>query len=825
MSEINGRDIEEIIEEMTPIEKALLLSGRDFWFTRGIKKFGIKPYMMTDGPHGIRKQSQEKGAELNESVPATCFPPACTMASTWDTALIEETGARIGAEAKAEHVSVVLGPGANIKRHPSGGRNFEYLSEDPLLSGECAAALIRGIQSQGVGACVKHFAFNNQETGRMHISAVVDERAMREIYLASFETAVKKGKPRTMMCAYNKVNGTFCCESSDILTDILRNQWGYEGYVMSDWGASNDRTKGVPAGLELEMPGGSAQQVYKIAEAVESGKISREEIDTAARRMLTVYSQIERYTDGKIYSYDKAEHHNFSVKAATEGAVLLKNDGQLPLEKDEKIVVIGELFEIPRYQGNGSSLIKSHIVVTPKEAFDARKANYTYAKGYSVETDKPSSALEAAAVAAVNAAKGAKVLYFIGLTKFYESEGFDREHINLPKNQLETLSKVLETGAEVTVLLYGGAPVAMPFADKAKAIFNMYLPGQGVGEAAYKLIYGGVNPSGKLAETYPLAIEDVPSAPYFPMSYPTVEYRESIFVGYRYFASAKKPVLFPFGYGLSYTKFEYSDLSLESADGTVTASFTLKNVGKVAGKEIVQLYAGQRAPKVFKAAYELKAFEKVALEAGEEKRVTLTIANDSLKYYDVSLKRYVVENGVYNIFVGASSEDLYLTGEVEIADGEDVVSPYDNGKIADYLSLNGTFSDEGFKEVLKNEIPPRDYVKFPFDRETALRETKTRLLGRIILKVLAVGIKLVIRDKSENGELMRDFMRHLMVDTPLAASAFTSGGTLPEAAAEGLILLLNGKRMKGISKILKGMNAERKMNANLKKQENFERPV
>ncbi len=535
--------IDKILSEMTVAEKALLTSGRKFWFARGIKKYGLKPFMMTDGPHGLRKQSQTaESANINDSVKATCFPPACLTAATWDPELIEGIGRRIGEEMKEERVGIVLGPGANIKRSPLCGRNFEYFSEDPLLSGKSAAAFIKGVQSAGKGACVKHYAVNNQETDRLRVDAVVDERALREIYLKSFELAIKEGSPRAVMCSYNKINGEYVSESKRMLTDILRKEFGFNGLVMSDWGAANDRVKGLKAGLDLEMPGGSGETVKEIVEAVAEGRLELDTLNAAARRMIEENFYVQENEDEN-YTYDREEHHAFARKVAGEGAVLLKNDGKiLPLSKEQPVVVIGSLFKTPRYQGNGSSLIRPNKLVSGYEAFEKAGINFKYAEGYSSVSDAVD---EAAADEAINlaATSEGKIIVFAGLTMFYESEGVDRKHMSLPTNQNVLIDRLIGLHKDLIVVLSLGSPVEMPWINGVNAILNMYLSGEAAGEAAADVLFGDVNPSGRLPETFPAGLKDNPSYKYFPEGPSTVEYRESVFVGYRYYEAAKK---FPF---------------------------------------------------------------------------------------------------------------------------------------------------------------------------------------------------------------------------------------------------------------------------------------
>lgn len=658
-------NIKELIKQMSLEEKASLCSGLNFWNTKPIERLNIPSIMMTDGPHGLRKQSE--GADhlgINESVEATCFPTASALACSFDRDLVKELGIAIGEECQSENVSIVLGPGANIKRSPLCGRNFEYYSEDPYLSSEMAKNQIQGTQSQGIGTSLKHFAANNQEHRRMTIDTIVDERTLREIYLASFETAVKEAHPWTVMCAYNKLNGEYCSENYRLLTEILRNEWGFEGFVVSDWGAVNDRDKGLSSGLELQMPADGGMGDNLIVEAVKRNRLSEGVLDEAVERILNIiFKAVENKRENVIYSKEK--HHELARKIAGECMVLLKNEEKiLPLKKEDNIAVIGELATKVRYQGGGSSHINPTKVDNAYEEIVnfAGTENVRYARGYDLSIDD--TIYDLAEEAKKLAIEADKVILFIGLPERYESEGFDRTHLNIPKNQYDLVKTLKSVNENIVVVLSNGSPIEMPFVSDVKAILEAYLTGQASGKAICDLLYGEVNPSGKLAETFPLKLSDNPSYLNFPGEVDKVEYKEGIFVGYRYYDKKAMDVLFPFGYGLSYTNFEYSNLKISKneIDDTekVTVSVNIKNIGDVFGKEIVQLYIRDKESSVTRPEKELKGFEKIGLEPGEEKEVTFILNKRSFAYYNVDLGDWHVESGEFEILIGKSSREIVL---------------------------------------------------------------------------------------------------------------------------------------------------------------------
>ena len=666
-------DIQRIISEMTLEEKTALLSGKDFWHLKGVERLGIPEIMVTDGPHGLRKQAGTSDhLGLNASVPATAFPTAAATACSFDRELIYEMGEALGEMCQQEDVAVILGPGTNIKRSPLCGRNFEYFSEDPYLAGEMAAALILGVQSKNVGTSVKHFAMNNQETRRMSVSVLADARTKREIYLAPFETAIKKGKPWTVMCSYNKISGVYSSENQWLLNDLLRGEWGFEGMTMTDWGACNDHIEGVRAGMDLAMPSLGDSADKQLADAVRDGVLDEKYVDEAVERVLNV---IQKFTENRKKDPDfflGAQHHQ-ARKIARESAVLLKNDGVLPLKSKGKIAFIGAFAETPRYQGGGSSHINASEITSALQAVRS-VAKVEYAKGYSIDTDQVNPELQAEAVAL--AKKADVAVLFVGLTDAYESEGYDRSHMRMPENQNALIDAVCAVNDRVVVVLHNGSPVEMPWADKVGGILEMYLGGQAVGGATVDLLFGAVSPSGKLAETFPMHLEDNPSYLNFPGNGDQVEYREGIYVGYRWYDTRKMPVRWAFGYGLSYTQFEYSNLRVNKekiAQGEgVRVAIDVKNVGHMGAKEVVQLYVHSAHNGAARPEQELKGFEKVYIAPGKTETVEFELNPRAFAYYESAIRDWYVEGGAYEIRIGASSRDIRAAKTIEIEAGKPI---------------------------------------------------------------------------------------------------------------------------------------------------------
>ena len=673
--------IQNLISQMTLEEKAGMCSGADFWHLKGIERLGIPQVMVTDGPHGIRKQAEEADhLGLNESEKAICFPAGCATASSFDRELIRKQGELLGQECQAMNVSTILGPAMNIKRSPLCGRNFEYYSEDPYLSTEMAAALIEGVQSKNVGTSAKHFVANNQEKRRMTNSSDADERTLREIYLASFEGAIKKAKPWTVMSSYNRINGEFVGDNKEYLTDILRKEWGFDGYVVSDWGAVNDRISSLAAGLDLEMPPGDYENDRLIAKAVQEGKLDESVVDQACERILNI---IFRYTENRdekaVFDYEK--DHKAAAEIEAECMVLLKNENEiLPLTSDKKIAFIGKYAKTPRYQGGGSSHINSWKVESALEAAKEIQelANVTFAEGYQDEKDEVVEALQSEAVKA--AAEADVAVLFLGLPDNFESEGYDRKHMNLPNCQNELVEKVLEVQKHVVVVLHNGSAVFMPWKDQVEGILEAYLGGEAVGKAVAEVLAGIKNPCGRLAETFPLRLEDTPCYLTYGKGFDNAVYQEGVFVGYRYYTSRKMETAFPFGYGLSYTTFAYSDLQLDKKEMSdkehVEVSVKVKNTGKCAGKTVVQLYVGAPETEVVRPVRELRGFEKIFLEAGEEKTVTFILGERAFAYWNTLIHDWYAEEGTYKVMIGENADQMCVGEEITVHPTKELPKTY-----------------------------------------------------------------------------------------------------------------------------------------------------
>ena len=659
-------DVKALVSQMTLEEKAGLCSGLDFWHTKPVERLNVPAVMVSDGPHGLRKQD-EKADHLgvNDSIKAVCMPAACATAASFDRELIGQMGEAIGSSCQHERLGVVLGPAVNIKRSPLCGRNFEYFSEDPYLAGEMSAAYINGVQSKNVGTSIKHFAANNQEHRRMSSSSDADERTLREIYFPAFEISVRKAQPWTVMCSYNRINGVYASENPWLLTDVLRKEWGFEGYVMSDWGAVSDRAAGVAAGLDLEMPGSGGINDKKIVAAVKAGKLDEKIVDQACERILNInYRYLENAKPET--PWDQEADHQLSAKIAEQCIVLLKNDGVLPLNKADEAAFIGEFAAKPRFQGGGSSHINSFKTTSAVQA--AEGLPVTYVQGYSVEKDEATDEMIAEAVKAAKAAKVAVV--FAGLPDSYESEGYDRSHMAMPACQNRVIEAVAEANPNTVVVLHNGSPVEMPWLGKVKGVLEAYLGGQAVGIATVRLLYGDANPCGHLAETFPVKLADNPSYLYYGGEGNTTEYREGVFVGYRYYDKKEMEVLFPFGHGLSYTQFKYSNLRLSvekiTDRDTLTATVTVTNTGGRTGKTAVQLYAGPKGGSVIRPVRELKGFEKVELQPGESRDVAFTLDKRSFAYWNTQIHDWHVETGEYTIEIGQSSREIDVSGTVTV---------------------------------------------------------------------------------------------------------------------------------------------------------------
>ena len=781
---------------MTLEEKCYLLSGKDFWQTRSVKRLGIESVTLSDGPHGIRKQ-EGAGDQLglNGSLPATCYPTAATMANSWDPALGEELGRHLGVEAASQDVCVLLGPGVNIKRSPLCGRNFEYFCEDPYLAGKMAAGYVRGIQSEGVSACPKHFAANSQELRRMASDSVMDERTLREIYLTGFEIAVKEGHAKSIMSSYNRINGTYANENGHLLQEILRDEWGFDGFVVSDWGGSNDHVEGVRAGSHLEMPTTGGDSDPELIDAVKAGRLSEELLDRRVDELLDVILSVTRAVkplEGKPFDIDA--HHAMAARASEQSIVLLKNEGNiLPLKKGVKVAVIGEFAQKARYQGAGSSVVnptKLDNAMDVIKNFDLDVVGFE--PGYP-RSGKGDPAMRAQAVEL--AKKADVVLLYIGLDEISEAEGLDRSHMRLAQSQVELIEAVAEANPNVVAVMSAGSAVEMPWLPKVKALVHGYLCGQAGAASVLKAIVGQVNPSGKLAESYPVRYEDVSSAPYFPAKERTAEYREGLFVGYRYFQSANVPVLFPFGFGLSYTSFEYSDLTVTDKEAT----FTLKNTGSMDGAEVAQLYVSKPDGEVFRPTRELKGFAKVFLKAGESKKVTIPLDDKAFRYFNVDTNKFEVEGGEYQILIGASCADIKLSGAVSVQ-GTGAKSPYNKEKFAKYFSGDiKSISDAEFEALLGRPIPDGHWSG-TLEMNDALCQMYYAKSGlaRFAYKILTNLINKSIEKGEPNLNLLFNY------NMPFRAIAKMTGGICTMEMAEGILTIVNGHFFKGLGAVIGG---------------------
>ena len=759
------KDIKALVAQMTLEEKAGLCSGDDFWHTKAVERLGIPRTMVSDGPHGLRKQDdQADHLGINDSIKAVCFPAASATAASFDTDMLEKMGEELGESCQHEGLSVLLGPAVNIKRSPLCGRNFEYFSEDPYLTGKMAAALIRGIQSKNVGTSIKHFALNNQEHRRMSSSSNADERTMREIYFPGFEIPVKEAQPWTVMCSYNRINGTYASENPWLLTDVLRKEWGFEGYVMSDWGAVADRPSGVAAGLDLEMPSSGGVNDRKIVAAVKAGKLDEKCVDLCCERILNI---VFRFLENAKPDtpWDKEKQHVLAGEIAAECMVLLKNEDEiLPLRREDEIAFIGEFAEKPRFQGGGSSHINCFKTTSAVEAAKARGLKVSYARGYSVKDDDATPEMIAEAAAAAKKAKVAVV--FAGLPDAYESEGYDRTHMRMPESQNRVIEAVAQANPNTVVVLHNGSPVEMPWIGQVKGLIEAYLGGQAVGEGTLKVLLGEVNPSGHLPETFPVKLEDNPSYLFYGGEPSGTDYREGIFVGYRYYDKKKMDVLFPFGFGLSYTTFEYSGLKL-SADAirdtdTMDVTVTVKNTGKRAGKTVAQLYVGDVEGYVnaIRPVKELKAFRKVELEPGESKEITFTLDKRAFATWRTEIHDWWVESGDFCIAVGDSSACLPVSALLKVESTVELPRHFDTNSI--------------FMDVMAD---PRARA----------------ILGPMVEKIFA-GFAAPPEGQSEAAQeaVSADMGMAMMQYMPIRGALSFGGGAFPEEMLEDLLKKING---------------------------------
>ncbi|MDD3219619.1 MAG: glycoside hydrolase family 3 C-terminal domain-containing protein [Lachnospiraceae bacterium] len=800
---------QDIIDKMTLEEKAAFLSGKNEWQSRDIERLGIPSIFCSDGPHGIRKQA---GAGdhlgLNESLPATCFPTAATVANSWNEELGRQIGEALGEEASVQDVNILLGPGLNMKRSPFCGRNFEYFAEDPYLAGKMAAAYVKGIQSQGVFACPKHFAVNSQELRRMAMNSVLDERTLREIYLTGFEIAVKEGKAKTIMSSYNEVNGTYANENKHLLQEILRDEWGFDGIVVTDWGASNDHAKGVAAGSNLEMPVPGLDSAREVIKAVNDGTLTMEELDTCVDDMLDAVLLLTEQAKNKKNTFSETEHHNLARKAAMESAVLLKNEGDiLPLKAKTKVALIGDFAVEPRYQGAGSSVVNATSVETMEKAikdYDLQVVGVS--RGYK-RTGQDDAALKKEALDIAQTAD--VVLYCFGLDELSESEGLDRTHMRIPQNQIELLEAIMKVNANIVGIISAGSAIEMPWNNSCKAILHGYLYGQAGASAMLELIMGNANPSGRLNETYPIRYEDTPAYRNFPSTERTAEYREALYIGYRYYDTSKVRVQYPFGFGLSYTTFEYSKLQV-SAEGI---EVTVANTGDYDGAEVVQLYVGLPNAIVFRPGKELKGFKKVFIKAGESVKVTIPFDDKTFRYWNVKTNQWEIEMGNYKIMVGASVSDIRLTDTLEV-DGTTNIYPYNPAALPYYYTgLAQNISDAEFAELLGHPIPSGKWAgKLELNDAICQMYYAESGLARFIY-----GRLTAMKNKSEDAG-KPDLNILFIYNMPFRALAKMTGGMVSMEMAEGILTVVNGHFFKGMGQIIGGFFKNRKANKQYEKK-------
>ena len=785
------QNTELLLKELTLEEKCALLSGAETFKTRGMPKHGIPQIWLSDGPHGLRKQAGESDhLGLNPSVPATCFPTASAVANSWDAALGEEIGAALGEEAAAQEVSVVLGPGLNMKRNPLCGRSFEYFSEDPYLAGKLAAGYIRGIQSKDVAACPKHFAVNSQETRRMASDSIVDERTLREIYLTGFEIAVKEGHPRSIMSSYNLVNGTYANENKHLLMEILRAEWGFDGTVITDWGGSNDHALGVKNGSTLEMPAPGGDSVRELLAAVESGKISESDIDARLSELLPLVFDTKAALDAAPREFDAAAHHALARRAAEESLVLLKNEGSLlPLAAGSKVAVIGDFAKNPRYQGAGSSMVNStQVDVLLDKLIDSELNVIGYQQGFD-RHGKPDAALQKSACELATQAD--TVILCMGLDEIAESEGLDRSNLRLAQNQVDLLQAVAAVNPKIVVVLYSGSVVETPWLDNCQALLYAALGGQAGAGAVADALTGKVNPCGKLAETWPLAYADVPSAADFATRRKTVEYREGLYIGYRYFTTAEKAVRFPFGYGMSYTTFAYSDMAADEQG----VSLTVTNTGSVAGTEIVQLYIAKKNSELFRPAKELKGFARVTLAPGEKQRITIMLDDKAFRFWNVKANRWEIEGGEYELLVGASVEDIRLCEKISVH-GTATVHPYEDVDLDCYYKGNVLHvSDADFEKLLGHPIPKG---KTKIDRNLTLGELNHARspLGWLVWLVLTILLDVSYKRGKPDLNILFQY------NMPLRALAKMTNGAISMGMVDGIVMELQGFWILGLVRVI-----------------------
>ena len=792
-----ARKHQDIIDQLTLKEKASLISGKDFWQTVNIDRLNIPSAFLSDGPHGVRRQAAAADhLGLNASIPATCYPTAATMANSWDPELGEVLGQKLGQEAAVQKVNVLLGPGTNMKRHPMCGRNFEYFSEDPYLAGKMAAGYIRGIQSNGISACVKHFACNDQEENRMTLDSVVDERTLREIYLTAFEIAVKEGKTKSIMSSYNLVNGVYANENEHLLVDILRKEWGFDGLVVTDWGGNNDGVLSLKCYNQLEMPG-NPDRPEEVVKAIEAGELDEAVLDDNIDTLLDIiFDTMKNGVEKAPEQFDVEDHHLFAQKCAEESAVLLKNNNVLPLNNEKKVAFIGDFLYLPRYQGAGSSIVNPTKLDKTSDLLKDFGLNVVgYCKGFNRYGKKNNKlhkeAIEVAKLADI-------VVLYLGLDEVTEAEGLDRTNLLLNDNQLELVKDIKELGKQIVVVLSCGSAVEIPFVEDVDAILHCYLNGQAGAKATLNILSGKVNPSGKLSETFPIKLEDVASSDNFPSHTRTIEYREAYGIGYRYFDTANVPVRFPFGFGLSYTKFEYKNLAINENG----VSFEITNVGDVKGKEIAQLYVGLGKSEIIRPTKELKGFAKVELEPGQTKKVEISFDDKTFRYFNVKTNKWEIEKGSYSIMIASSSDNIRLEGSIN-QNGTGAEAPYNKADLPNYAVGNlRHVPDAEFAALLGRDIPDGSlpfYKKnrLVVDYNTTVKELRyaKRWIGRLVGKAIPWFARVLA--KIGKKELSNTLVMGVVHQPMRGWSRFSQGG-LRMSQLDGLIMMFNGHFWKGL---------------------------
>ncbi|MFO7969953.1 MAG: glycoside hydrolase family 3 C-terminal domain-containing protein [Candidatus Izemoplasmatales bacterium] len=789
----------DIVNTLSLDDKIELLTGKNFWYLKAIPKANLASIMLTDGPHGLRKQ-KDSGDHLgiSNSEKATCFPTASALASTWNKALLNQVGQALAKECLTQEVSVLLGPGVNIKRNPLCGRNFEYFSEDPYLSGVLASEMIKGLQSLGIGTSLKHFAVNNQETMRMVVDVLVDERSLRELYLKPFEIAIKASKPWTVMSAYNLINGVYASENKQLLQDILRNEWNYKGIVVTDWGANNNRVKGLIAGQDLDMP--SSKNLYKkqIKKALKNKTISIELLEKSVTRNLDLIIKANQTLNKKHQPIAEDKHHQFAREVACESIVLLKNaDKLLPLNKNQKVALIGRFAKEPRYQGSGSSLIQPTKLTNAYDAFkDVLKDKLIYADGYSLASDDINQDIINAAIEVTK--KADVVIIMAGLPDIYESEGFDRNHLNLPINQIKLIDEITKINNNTIITLANGSPIVMPWKDSVKAIIEQYLTGQASGEALRDIVFGKVNPSGKLAETFPNNLTELPSTSNFPGKNKQVIYKEGLYVGYKAYDKLAVKPLFEFGYGLSYTKFSYHDFSIKNnyKNHKIIVELKITNIGEVLGKEIVQVYVSKKKSLVYRPIQELKAFKKLELNPSETKTISLDIDYKSLTIYQDDFK---LEPGEYEIRVGASSRDILYKEIINIKSNDivkdDLLEVYKN------YNKDTVIKDSDYEKLLAKKIAEPKPIK-PYNINSTLGEIKQTFIGNKLYNMVSKQMASTV--ETETNKTNKIMIEKTINQMPLRSLVVFSEGKLSLKRVYGIIDLMNKHIFSGLFKVITG---------------------